>query len=139
MQVKFTMTKGGVKKSLERLEHCTKRIDTWVERAGKQQDEPTMSYSKLNFTEPLGSIQENACRIHDALSENWCKTKSRHSAFLLLEQRLKRPRPRRGGRYASVPGALPESSCFKLSISGDCCPLPQQFNTEFRVAEILPR
>ncbi|PVH93754.1 hypothetical protein DM02DRAFT_603527 [Periconia macrospinosa] len=138
-RLKFTMKKRSIKISLERLEQCTGRIGMWVERARKYQGEPAMCHSRLNFTESLDSIQRNASRIHNALSENWCRRKPRHSTYLLLEQRLKRSRPKRGGHHASVFGTISESSCFKLSISGDCCPPSQQLNTEFRVAEILPR
>jgi len=133
------MRKGGIKLSLERLEGCTKRIDTWVERAEKNQDEPATYCSKLTFTGSLGAIQENACRIYCALSESWCKIKPRHPSFLLLEQRLKRPRPRRRGHQHSVFNTTAESTCFKLSISGECYPHSQQLNTEFRVAELPPR
>jgi hypothetical protein len=129
------MKKGLIKTDLERLEGCTRRIDTWIERAEKNQDEPATNRSKLKFTGSLGTIKENACKIHCALSQSWCKIKPRHPSFLLLEQRLKRPRPRRRGLQGSVSNTAVDSTCFKLSISGECCPHPQQFNTEFRVAE----
>jgi hypothetical protein len=133
------MRKGVIKASLERLEGCTKRIDTWVERAGKYQGELVIHRSKLNFTDSLGAIQENASRIYCALSEGWCKIKSQHPTFLLLEQRLKRPRHRRKWHQGSVFNMTSESTCFKLSINGECCPLSQQFNTEIRVVETPPR
>jgi hypothetical protein len=133
------MRKGGIKTSLKRVEGCTERIDAWIERARKSQDEPIPHRSKLNFTGSLRTIQENASRIYGALSESWCKIKPRHPTFLLLEQRLKRPRPRRRGQQESVFHITAESTCFKLSINGECFLRSQQFHTEFRVTELPSR
>ncbi|KAH0551799.1 hypothetical protein GP486_006982 [Trichoglossum hirsutum] len=135
-RVMFTMKKGGIKTSLERLEACTKRIDTWIERAGKNQDEPAPNRSNLNFAGSLGAIQENASRIYCALFQSWCKIKPRHPTLLLLEQRLKRPQPRRRAPQNSIFNVTTESTCFKLSFNGDCYLPLQRFNTEFRIVEL---
>jgi hypothetical protein len=34
-RVAITMRKSRIKTSLQRLDDCTRRIDTWIERAGK--------------------------------------------------------------------------------------------------------
>lgn len=129
------MKKRSIKRSLERLEAYSKRIDTWIERAGKNQDEPAPNRSKLKFTGSLSGIQENASRIYCALFQSWCKIKPQHPTLLLLEQRLNRPRPRRRALQNTVFNMATESTCFKLSFSGECCLPFQRFNTEFRVVE----
>jgi hypothetical protein len=138
-RVIFTMRKNGIKTSLERLEACTKRIDTWIERAGKNQDELAPNRSKLNFTGSLSAIQENASRIYRALFQSWCKIKPQHPTLLLLEQRLKRPQLRRRAQQNSIFSATTESTCFNLSFNGECCLPLQRFNTEFRVVELPSR
>ncbi|KAI9761902.1 MAG: hypothetical protein M1840_001518 [Geoglossum simile] len=135
-RVIFTMKKGGIKTSLERLEACTKRIDTWIERAGKSQDEPAPNRSRLNFAGSLSAIQDNASRIYCALFQSWCKIKPGHPTFLLLEQRLKRPQPRRRAQRGSIFSVTTDSTCFKLSFKGECCLPLQRFNTEVRIVEL---
>ena len=133
------MRKTGIKTSLERLEACTKRIDTWIERAGKNRDELAPNRSKLNFTGSLSAIQENASRIYCALIQSWCKIKPQHPTLLLLEQRLKRPQLRRRTQKNSIFSVTTESTCFNLSFNGECCLPLQRFNTEFRVVELPSR
>jgi len=58
------MKKNRVKTALERLEACTRRIDAWITRADKLQDETPQSRLKLKFSASLGNIQENATKIH---------------------------------------------------------------------------
>lgn len=135
----FTMRKSGIKTSLERLEACTGRIDTWIERAGKNLDEPAPNRSRLKFTDSLSTIQENASRIYYALCQSWCKMKPRHPTLLLMEQRLRRPQSRKKAQQNSALRMTTDSTCFKLSINGECCLPLQQFNTEFRVVELLSR
>ncbi|KAI9374699.1 hypothetical protein BJX61DRAFT_550929 [Aspergillus egyptiacus] len=69
-RVVFTMRKRSIKASLERLELCTKRIDSWVGRADRLQDESVSSRSKVTFTGRLDIIQRNATRIYRALLRN---------------------------------------------------------------------
>jgi hypothetical protein len=138
-RVAFAMRKRGIKTNLQRLDECTRRIDTWIERAGKIQDEPTTRRSKLCFIDSVNEIQGNASKVYCALSQSWCKIKPRHPTFLLLEQRLKRPRSKKRRYQESVSGTEAGSTCFKLKINGECSQRLQQFDTEFRVAELPSR
>ena len=133
------MRKGGIKASLERLEACTGRIDTWIDRAGRNMVELTSNRSPLKFIDLLDTIRENATRIYSALCQSWCKANPKHPTLLLMEQRLKRSRPIRKAQPDSVLSMVADSTCFKVSINEGCCLPLQQFNTEFRVVELSPR
>ena len=138
-RLQFTMNKKGVKTSLERLEKCTSRIDTWIGRAEKETDETVTRRAKLRFIGSLDAIQSNASKIYATLLQSWCKKEPEHPTFLLMEQRLKRPRnrPKRYAHRASIFDLASEPTCFKVSIGGGCCPQTQHFHTELRVTKDL--
>ncbi|KAL4769996.1 hypothetical protein BDW60DRAFT_193364 [Aspergillus nidulans var. acristatus] len=69
-RIKFTMKKNRVKAALERLETCTRMIDAWTSRANRLQDETPQSCLKLKFSALLGTIQENATKVYQAISRN---------------------------------------------------------------------
>ncbi|KAH7135408.1 hypothetical protein B0J11DRAFT_575995 [Dendryphion nanum] len=131
----FTMKKSTIKQNLERLEICTQRINSWIDRAGRFIDERPRQFSKLKFAESLSRIQENATKIHDALSQSRCKTKPRHPTLLLMEQRLKRPKMKKSSHGISLISTMSEPMCFKLSINRECHQSLVPFNTEFRVTD----
>ncbi|KAJ6120118.1 hypothetical protein N7523_004398 [Penicillium sp. IBT 18751x] len=115
-RIRFTMKKNRVKAALERLEACTSRIDIWTTRADRLQGETPQSRLKLKFSASLGTIQENATKVHQAISQNWCNDNPVHVARLLLEQRL--------------------ATCFGLSLRGDCNASSQWLNSEIRIDEL---
>lgn len=132
------MKKNRVKTALERLEACTRRIDAWVTRADKLQDETPQSRLKLKFCESLGTIQENATKIYHAISRNWCTDEPVHVAHLLLEQRLVRSKP---GRHSQSTGLdlVAQATCFGLSLYGGCCDSSQWLNSEIRINKLPSR
>ncbi|KAL4782602.1 hypothetical protein BJX76DRAFT_369047 [Aspergillus varians] len=71
-RILFTMKKKAIKMSLERLEVCTNRIDTWIQRADRISDAGA-SRTRISFSDSLNTIQDNATRIYWALHQNQCK------------------------------------------------------------------
>ncbi|KAL3468872.1 hypothetical protein BJX99DRAFT_265738 [Aspergillus californicus] len=136
-RIAFTMKKKSMKMSLERLETCTNRIDTWIQRADRIQDEHPVPRWKLSFTGSLSVIQQNATRVYQALVRHRCKGRTQHPTQLLLEQRLRRPR-RRIVQQHPVFSVVTESTCFKLSFDGECYQHIHRFDTEFRIVESIP-
>ncbi len=137
-QVAFTMKKKGIKANLKRVEECTERIDAWIKKAERNQGDDAVHHTKLDFID-LNAVQANASRLHRTISRSWCKAKPQHSTFLLLEQRLQRPRKKRKGQHSLTTACISGASCFKLSIRGDCFLHHPQFNTEVRIVESTPR
>jgi hypothetical protein len=133
------MKKNRVKTALERLEACTRRIEAWTIRAEKLQDGTPQSRLKLKFSVSLGTIQENATKIHRAISRNWCTDKPVHVARLLLEQRLVRSKKRKRPPQAASLNSTAQAACFGLSLHGDCCASSQWLNSEIRIDELLSR
>jgi hypothetical protein len=133
------MKKNRVKTALERLEACTRRIDAWITRADNLQDETSQSRLKLKFSASLGTIQENATKIHRAISRNWCTDNPVHVARLLLEQRLVRPKKRKRTPQAASLNLVAQAACFGLSLHGTCCASSQWLNSEIRIDELLAR
>ncbi|OQV08180.1 hypothetical protein CLAIMM_12493 [Cladophialophora immunda] len=137
-RIKFTMKKNRAKTSLDRLEACTRRIDAWVARADKLQEETPQSRLKLKFSASLGTIQENASKIYGAISRNWCTDKPIHVARLLLEQRLLRSKKRKRPSQSAGVSSVAQATCFGLSLYGDCCAPSGWLNSEIRIDEVLP-
>ncbi|KIX93707.1 uncharacterized protein Z520_10613 [Fonsecaea multimorphosa CBS 102226] len=135
-RIKFTMKKNRVKTSLERLEACTSRIDAWVARADKLQEETPQNRLKLKFSASLDTIQENASKIYRAISRNWCTDKPVHVARLLLEQRLVRSKKRKRPSQPASVNVVAQASCFGLSLHGDCCASSGWLNSEIRIDEL---
>lgn len=133
------MKKNRVKAALERLEACTRRIDTWITRADRLQDEAPQSRLKLKFCASLGSIQRNATKVHQAISRNWCDDKPVHVAHLLLEQRLVRTKKRKRPPQAASSKLVAQATCFGLSLRGDCNVSSQWLHSEIRVDETSSR
>jgi hypothetical protein len=134
-RVKFTMKKNRVKAALERLEACTGRIDVWISRSDRLQDETPQSRLKLKFSAPLGTIQENATKVHRAISQNWCADNAVHVARLLLEQRLVRPKKKRRPLQAGSSNLVAQATCFGLGLRGDCNGSSQWLNSEIWIEE----
>ncbi|KAJ5175165.1 uncharacterized protein N7482_001042 [Penicillium canariense] len=141
-RIKFTMKKNRVKAALERLEACTRMIDAWTTRADRMQDEIPQSRLKLKFSASLGTIQENATKVHRAISRTWCNDNPVHVAHLLLEQRLvrskKRKRPLQTLQAASS-NLVAQATSFGLSLRGDCNASSQWLNSEIRIDELPSR
>jgi hypothetical protein len=133
------MKKNRVKALLERLEACTKMIDTWTSRADRLQDETPQSRLKLNFSASLGTIQENATKIHEAISRKWCNDDTVHVARLLLEPRLVRSKKRKRPLQAASLNLVAQATSFGLSLRGDCNPSSQWLNSEIRIDELPSR
>jgi hypothetical protein len=133
------MKKNCVKTALERLEACTRRIDTWITRADALQDETPQSRLKLKFSASLGTIQENATKIYQAISRNWCTDKPVHVARVLLEQRLVRPKKWKKPPQAASLNLVAQATCFGLSLHGDCCASSRWLNSEIRIDELPSR
>lgn len=131
-RVKFTMKRQRVRKLLEELEICNRRLDTYANKAEKL-EEPYKAEKKPKFALPLRSIEENAARLYDVLSRTWCSAHSSHHAGLLLEQRLVRKRK----RMASQQGGRAEEcdvNCFGISLLQS--PSTRKWlEVEFRLAE----
>ena len=130
------MKKNRVKTALERLEACTTRIDTWVTRADKLEDETPQSRMKLKFSASLSTIQENASRIYRAISRHWCTDQSVHVACLLMEQRLVRSKNVKRRPQAASLNLVAKATCFGLSLHGECCESSQWLNSEIRIDEL---
>ena len=128
-----------MKNALERLEACTRRIDTWITRADKLQDETPHSRLKLKFSASLGTIQENATKIHGAISRNWCTDKPVHVAYLLLEQRLVRSKNAKRCPQTASLNLVAQATCFRLSLHGECCASSQWLNSEIMIDQLPPR
>ncbi|KAL4739326.1 hypothetical protein BDV11DRAFT_187791 [Aspergillus similis] len=127
------MKKNRVKAALERLEDCTRRIDTWITRADRMQDETPQSRLKLKFSASLRTIQENATKVHQAISRNWCNDNLVHVAHLRLEQRLVRLKKRKRPLQAASSDLVAQATCFGLSLRGDCNASSQWLNSEIRI------
>ncbi|KDN62991.1 hypothetical protein CSUB01_10457 [Colletotrichum sublineola] len=116
-RVAFTMSRKAVNEKLEQLDECNNRLDGFLKKAAKLQDnvqnDSSASRTQIRFVAPLQTIQHNASRIHRVLSRSWCQTHSAHQAGLLLEQRLVRRR-RQTGRGLSRPAG--SMNCFGLCI-----------------------
>jgi hypothetical protein len=138
-RIKFTMKKNRVKESLARLEVCTRRIDAWTARADKLQDDTPQSRLKLKFSASLGTIQENATKVHGAISRNWCNDNPVHTACLLLEQRLVRSKKRKRSLQDASSNLVAQATCFGLSLRGDCKAPSQWFDSEIRIDEFSSR
>ncbi|CDM36898.1 unnamed protein product [Penicillium roqueforti FM164] len=130
------MKKNRVKDALDRLETCTKRIDAWATRADKLQDETPQSRLKLKFSASLGTIQENATKVHQGISRNWCDDNPVHVACLLLEQRLVRPKKTKRPLQAASLNLVAQATCFGLGLRGDCNASSQWLNSEIRIDEL---
>jgi hypothetical protein len=130
------MKKKRVKAALERLEACTRKIDDWTTRADRLQDETPQSRPKLEFSASLDTIQENATKVHQGISQNWCNDNPVHVARLLLEQRLRRPRKTRRPHQAASLNLVAQATCFELSLRGDCNASSQWLNSEIRIDEL---
>jgi len=126
------MKRQRVRKLLEELEICNRRLDTYANKAEKL-EEPYKAEKKPKFALPLRSIEENAARLYDVLSRTWCSAHSSHHAGLLLEQRLVRKRK----RMASQQGGRAEEcdvNCFGISLLQS--PSTRKWlEVEFRLAE----
>ena len=133
------MKKNRVKTALERLEACTRRIDAWITRADTLQDETPQSRRKLKFSASLGTIQENATKIYQAISRNWWADKPVHVARVLLEQRLVRSKKGKRPPQAASLNLVAQATCFGLSLHGDCCASFQWLNSEIRIDEFPSR
>ena len=133
------MKKNRVKDALDRLETCTKWIDGWATRADKLQDETSQSRLKLRFSASLGTIQENATKVHQGISRNWCDENPVHVACLLLEQRLVRPKKRKRPLQAASLNLVAQATCFGLSLRGDCNASSRWLNSEIRIDELPSR
>lgn len=138
-RIKFTMKKNRVKAALERLEACTRTIDAWTARADRLQDETPQTRLKLKFSASLGTIQENATKIYQAISRNWCNDGPVHVARLLLEQRLVRSKKRKRPLQTTGLNLVAQPSCFGLSLRGDCNASSQWLNSEIRIDELPSR
>lgn len=134
------MKKNRVKAALERLEACTRQIDDWTTRADKLQDEVPQCRLTLKFSASLGTIQENAAKVHQAISQNWCDDTSVHIARLLLEQRLVRPmkKRKRSLETASL-NLVAQATRFGLGLQADCNASSQWLNSEIRINELPSR
>ncbi len=134
-RVRFTMKRRRVRSLLQRLNTCIIRLSSFTEKAEKLEDQVPETRSRLKFTAPLASIQENASKIYQALHRSWCTSNSPHSAVLLLEQRLVRPKKRK--RVTQKPGLelVAEANCFGLCFHGRCVSQSKWLDTEFRLVE----
>jgi hypothetical protein len=135
------MKKNRVKAALERLEACTRRIDVWIARCDRLQDDTPRSRLKVKFSASLGTIQENATKVHRAISQNWCTDSAVHVARLLLEQRLVRPKEKRRPLQvgSSSSNLVAQTTCFGLSLRGDCNGSSQWLNSEIWIEEPTSR
>lgn len=133
------MKKNRVKAALERLEACTRSIDAWTIRADKMQDEAPQSDLKLKFAASLGTIQQNATKVHQAISRNWCNDNPVHVACLLLEQRLIRSKNRKRHLHTASLNLVAQATCFGLSLGGDCNASSPWLNSEIRIDELSSR
>jgi hypothetical protein len=133
------MKKNRVKALLERLEACTRMIDAWTTRADRLQDETPQSRLKLKFSASLSTIQENATKIHQAISRNWCNDNTVHVARLLLEQRLVRSKKRKRPLQAASLNLVAQATSFGLSLRGDCNASSQWLNSEIRIDDLSSR
>lgn len=133
------MKKNRVKAALERLEACTRMIDVWTSRADRLQEETLQSRRKLKFSASLGTIQENATKVYQAISRNWCNDNPVHVARLLLEQRLVRSKKRKVPPQAATLNLVAQATCFGLSLRGDCEASSRWLNSEIRVDELPSR
>ncbi|PGH13361.1 hypothetical protein AJ80_06355 [Polytolypa hystricis UAMH7299] len=119
-RVKFSMKRQRVRSLLERLDKCNTRLQNYTETAAKlaagEEEEPYQVHARVKFTAPLGCIQDNATKLHQALSRNWCTSHQSHRACLLLEQHLvrrkKHPKLRVGKSVA-----VAEAGCFGVCLS----------------------
>jgi hypothetical protein len=131
----FTMKKRGMKSSLERLEVCTSRISKWAERAEKNQNVSLPKRSKLQFVDSLATIQDNASRVYQALSEHLCQEKPRHPTGLLLEQRLRRSQTRKRVQQYAIFQGTTMADQFNLNFCGEYCQTIPHFSMEFKIIE----
>ena len=94
---------------------------------------------KLKFSASVGTIQENATKVYQAISRNWCNDNPVHVARLLLEQRLVRSKKRKRPVQAAGLNSVAQATCFGLSLCGDCKASSQWFNSEIRIDELPSR
>ncbi len=116
-RVAFTMKRRTTSEKLKQLDECNARLYGFLEKAASLQDNMQSDTSggrvRTRFVAPLQDIQNNASRVHRALSRSWCQVHDAHQAGLLLEQRLLR-RKRRNRR--GPPPAVGSMSCFGLCV-----------------------
>ncbi|RDW59872.1 hypothetical protein BP6252_12959 [Coleophoma cylindrospora] len=113
-RVKFTMKRQKVKRLLEELEMCNRRLDTYANKAEKLES-PYKAAKQSKFALPLYMVEENTARLYDVLSRTWCSNHSSHHAGLLLEQRLVKKRNRKTGRERD-PAEKCDINCFRISL-----------------------
>lgn len=108
------MKRQKVRRLLEELDICNRRLDTYTNKAEKL-EEPYKAEKKSKFALPLRLIEENAARLYDVLSRTWCSAHSSHHAGLLLEQRLVKKRRRMASQQKKHAEEC-DVNCFGISL-----------------------
>ncbi|KAK8140193.1 hypothetical protein PG984_000259 [Apiospora sp. TS-2023a] len=108
--LRYTMTNRQIKHSLEKLQNCNDRLDDFISKAGRIQDEPSVSSSRISFIAPLDDIRHNATQIYCAITRSWCAFHKTHSAAWRLESRIRR-RKKIGRRLVDRAGVGEPGRC----------------------------
>ena len=131
-RVKFTMKRQKVRRLLDELETCNRRLNTYANKAEKL-EEPYKAEKQSKFALPLRLIEENAARLYDVLSRTWCSAHSSHHAGLLLEQRLVKKQKRMTSQQKKYAEKC-DVNCFGISLLQSPSPM-KWLHVEFRLVE----
>ncbi|EER25963.1 hypothetical protein D8B26_008293 [Coccidioides posadasii str. Silveira] len=133
-RIKFTMKRQSIRRCLDDLTKAITQLDTYLEKAEKL-EEPYNARSKSKFALPLRVMQQNAGRLFDVLTRTWCSNHSKHSAGILLEQRLATQK-KRGTSDWQQKGDLEKYDSHRFGISLLQTPSPRKWlEAEFHIVE----
>ncbi|KAK8035835.1 hypothetical protein PG991_001908 [Apiospora marii] len=113
-RLRYTMSYRKTKESLERLQRCNNRLDDFIDKAGKIQDDFSPPPPKINFVMPLDDIRQNATRIYNTISRSWCAFHNTHTAAWRLESRIRRRK--KAGKRPMNQGEDSEPGRFNVSV-----------------------
>ncbi|KAK7941312.1 uncharacterized protein PG986_013699 [Apiospora aurea] len=113
-RLRYTVSHRKIKESIEKLKRCNERLDDFIDKAGKMQDDFGPPPPKINFVIPLDEIRQNATQIYNTITRSWCAFHNTHSAAWRLDSRIRR-RKKVGKRPVSQSGAS-EAGRFNVSV-----------------------